>query len=77
MTTQLRYSLCVLLLAYPLGSLWIGTAICNSEPVLSWLAKNKWAESPLTFTCFIATVTTMANYVVACLSICEYKPKKP
>lgn len=77
MTIQLRYGLCVLLLAYPLASLWIGTAICNSESVLAWLAKNKWAETPLEVTCYIATIVTIQNYVVACLSICWYKPKKP
>lgn len=77
MTNQLRYSLCVLLLAYPLASLWIGTTICNSELVLAWLAKNKWAEPPLEITCFVATIATMGNYVVACISICEYKQKKP
>lgn len=77
MTNQLRYSICVLLLAYPLGSLWIGAAICNSEPVLVWLAKNKWAEPPFEATCLISTVVTLANYVVLCFSIIEYKRKKP
>ncbi len=70
-----KYTICVWLLAYPLGSIWIGAAISNSEAMRHFIFKNPWAEGCLAFTQFIVTCATICNYAVMCIYVIERKDK--